>query len=140
MSANKLIQTCLISPLFLHFIIINVWNVSYWVSFVLHYILFSHWQVWVKVAFYCVSQMVHSQLVLSQPLGKFSDLCVNFLILCFRCSSFVSLGDGPVLTKTCYFSLSIDFKIRTIELDGRRIKLQIWDTAGQERFRTITTG
>lgn len=35
---------------------------------------------------------------------------------------------------------SIDFKIKTIELDGKRIKLQIWDTAGQERFRTITTG
>jgi Ras-related protein Rab-8A len=34
---------------------------------------------------------------------------------------------------------SIDFKIKTIELDGKRIKLQIWDTAGQERFRTITT-
>merc|ERR1711935_852765 len=36
-------------------------------------------------------------------------------------------------------TIGIDFKIRTIELDEKKIKLQIWDTAGQERFRTITT-
>uniref|UniRef100_A0A7S2RB79 Uncharacterized protein n=1 Tax=Rhizochromulina marina TaxID=1034831 RepID=A0A7S2RB79_9STRA len=36
-------------------------------------------------------------------------------------------------------TIGIDFKIKNIELDNKRIKLQIWDTAGQERFRTITT-
>jgi Ras-related protein Rab-8A len=35
-------------------------------------------------------------------------------------------------------TIGIDFKIKTIIVDEKRIKLQIWDTAGQERFRTIT--
>ncbi|XP_018426089.1 PREDICTED: ras-related protein Rab-13 [Nanorana parkeri] len=36
-------------------------------------------------------------------------------------------------------TIGIDFKIRTTEIQGKKIKLQVWDTAGQERFKTITT-
>jgi small GTP-binding protein len=35
-------------------------------------------------------------------------------------------------------TIGIDFKIKTIMIGNKRVKLQIWDTAGQERFRTIT--
>jgi len=34
-------------------------------------------------------------------------------------------------------TIGIDFKNRSIQLDGRVLKMQIWDTAGQERFRTM---
>lgn len=36
-------------------------------------------------------------------------------------------------------SIGVDFKLKNIPVDDKRVKLQIWDTAGQERFRTITT-
>ncbi|XP_066255765.1 ras-related protein Rab-35 [Euwallacea similis] len=36
-------------------------------------------------------------------------------------------------------TIGVDFKIKTVHIEGQRVKLQIWDTAGQERFRTITS-
>ena len=35
-------------------------------------------------------------------------------------------------------TIGVDFKIKTIDMDAKVVKLQIWDTAGQERFHTIT--
>lgn len=43
------------------------------------------------------------------------------------------------MTGTYITTIGVDFKIRTVEVNGEKVKLQIWDTAGQERFRTITS-
>ena len=56
------------------------------------------------------------------------------------------VGKSSLLLRYCDDSFSshflttigIDFKLKTVNIDGKKVKLQIWDTAGQERFRTIT--
>ncbi|KAI1286819.1 Ras-related protein Rab-30 [Halotydeus destructor] len=35
-------------------------------------------------------------------------------------------------------TIGVDFMIKTLVINGVKVKLQIWDTAGQERFRSIT--
>lgn len=35
-------------------------------------------------------------------------------------------------------TIGVDFRFKSINVDGMFIKLQIWDTAGQERFRSLT--
>ncbi|PAV63218.1 hypothetical protein WR25_27031 [Diploscapter pachys] len=63
----------------------------------------------------------------------------------------VFVGDSAV-GKTCFLhrfcynrfkplfnaTIGVDFTVKTVQLKGRFIALQLWDTAGQERFRSIT--
>jgi Ras-related protein Rab-1A len=34
-------------------------------------------------------------------------------------------------------TIGVDFKVKTMEIGDKTVKMQIWDTAGQERFRNV---
>lgn len=54
-------------------------------------------------------------------------------------TSFLFRYCDDTFTSAFVSTVGIDFKVKTVMRDGKRVKLQIWDTAGQERYRTITT-
>ncbi|XP_056089584.1 RAB3D, member RAS oncogene family, b [Rhinichthys klamathensis goyatoka] len=54
-------------------------------------------------------------------------------------TSFLFRYADDSFTSAFVSTVGIDFKVKTVFRNNKRIKLQIWDTAGQERYRTITT-
>ena len=36
-------------------------------------------------------------------------------------------------------TIGVDFKVKTIDIGDKKLKMQIWDTAGQERFRNVVS-
>ncbi|KAF7232989.1 hypothetical protein EG68_09409 [Paragonimus skrjabini miyazakii] len=54
-------------------------------------------------------------------------------------TSFLFRYADDSFTSAFVSTVGIDFKVKTIFRQDKRVKLQIWDTAGQERYRTITT-
>ena len=34
-------------------------------------------------------------------------------------------------------TIGVDFKVKSLQIDNKRVKMQIWDTSGQERFRNV---
>ena len=57
-----------------------------------------------------------------------SDVGKNSLIIRFV---------DEIWSENCVPTIGVDFRVKTLEIDKKRIKMQIWDTAGQERFRTV---
>ncbi|XP_037307525.1 ras-related protein Rab-19 isoform X1 [Pungitius pungitius] len=80
-----------------------------------------------------------------QPAGPDIEDSFDFLF------KIILVGDSDV-GKTCVVqnfksgiftekqqnTIGVDFTVRTLDIDGKKVKMQVWDTAGQERFRTIT--
>ncbi len=56
-----------------------------------------------------------------------------------------SVGKTSFTKRYCYnifnpserLTIGVDFHVKLIELNGKRIKLQIWDVGGEERFRFL---
>lgn len=57
------------------------------------------------------------------------------------------VGKTSLINRICggYFdnkfctTIGVDFRVKTVVVDGHDVVLQLWDTAGQERFRSITS-
>ena len=47
----------------------------------------------------------------------------------------LNFADGEAYIST----IGVDIKVKTLEVQGKNVKVQIWDTAGQERFAAITS-
>lgn len=82
----------------------------------------------------------HSIFSIFQTISSFS---ISFLVLFFsegvgKSSLLIRFSDNT-FSGNYITTIGVDFKIRTVVINGQRVKLQIWDTAGQERFRTITS-
>jgi small GTP-binding protein len=75
--------------------------------------------------------------------GKFADY--DFLIKVVLIGD-AAVGKSSLLLKyiddvfedSYVCTIGVDFKIKSLVVDRKRVKLQVWDTAGQERFKPIT--
>ncbi|KAH0793183.1 Ras-related protein Rab-8A [Histomonas meleagridis] len=45
---------------------------------------------------------------------------------------------GEPVDEKIQSTIGLDFKVKCLNIDGKKIKVQVWDTIGQEQYRTIT--
>ena len=44
-----------------------------------------------------------------------------------------------IFSENLLSTIGVDFKFKTLEIKGKKVKMQIWDTAGSEAFRSIVS-
>uniref|UniRef100_UPI00358DE7C8 ras-related protein Rab-33B n=1 Tax=Myxine glutinosa TaxID=7769 RepID=UPI00358DE7C8 len=78
-------------------------------------------------------QYTDNSLINSQTIRIFKIIVIGEKNVGKTCLTFRFCGGGfPERTEA---TIGVDFRERSVEIEGERIKLQLWDTAGQERFR-----
>ncbi|XP_061570789.1 ras-related protein Rab-19-like [Cololabis saira] len=80
-----------------------------------------------------------------QAAGPEHDDCFDFLFKIILIgdsnvgkTSVVQNFKSGVFSEKQQNTIGVDFTVRTVDIEGKKVKIQVWDTAGQERFRTIT--
>ena len=96
-------------------------------------------------------RLAHNNSILFSALASFTFLSHMSAAAPAAAIKLLTIGDSGV-GKTCLIqqyssgefspmfitTIGIDYKLKTVEVNGEPVRLQIWDTAGQERFRTLT--
>ena len=52
-------------------------------------------------------------------------------------TSLIKKYTRDVFGGTYLTTVGIDFQEKTLDIDGKKVRMQLWDTAGEERFRNI---
>ena len=55
-----------------------------------------------------------------------------------KTSLMTCFADSGAFSANMISTAGVDCRVKAMEVDGRRVTVQVWDTAGQERFKTIT--
>jgi small GTP-binding protein len=69
------------------------------------------------------------------------DQVIRLIVIgdtCVGKTSIIKRYTEGIMDPRVVATIGFDFKVRILEIGGRRITVQVWDTAGQERFCVIT--
>ena len=103
--------------------------------------MIENWSINYRTYSEISEKMLQSKMLKTGKIDENYDYMVKLIII-----GDSGVGKTNILTRFCndqfkethLATIGVDFNIKNIQIDNKRLKLQIWDTAGQERFKTIT--
>ena len=84
-----------------------------------------------------VSTLLSSHDFIIPPYHTYTTISL-FLLVYYQSSMLLRFTDDT-FDEHIQSTIGVDFKVKHLQVDDKKVKLTIWDTAGQERFRTLTS-